>query len=297
MTSISIITPSYNQGRYIERTILSVLSQPVADMEYVVVDGASKDETVDILKKYEDRLRWVSEKDSGQPEAVNKGLRMTDGEIIGWVNSDDVYYPDALPQVVAYFDAHPEVDVLYGKANIIDENDCEVEPYPTEPWNFERFKNDCYISQPAAFLRRRMVERFGYLVHEYHYTLDYEYWLRLALGGAVFQYLPVVLAGARIYPETKTISGKLSLHYEMNGMMIRKFGRVPDRWLFNFGHAYLYQHNMPRSHRFRFAVAVSAVSLWAALRWNKRISRDMLATTYHWIAGNARATLKEKLQR
>ncbi len=297
MTSLSIITPSYNQGRFIERTILSVLSQPITDLEYVVFDGASTDNTVDVLRKYEDRLRWVSEKDSGQPEAVNKGLKSTHGEIIGWVNSDDVLYRGAVPVVVCFFLALPEVVVFFVNAYIIYQNDRVVEPYPTEPWNLERFKSDCYLSQPATFFRRRMVDNFGYLEPAYHYTLDYEYWLRLATGGAVFHYLPVILAGARIYPETKTISGKLSLHYEMNGMMIRKFGRVPDRWLFNFGHAFLYQKSMPRSQRFRFAVAVSAISLWAALRWNKRISRNMLATTAHWVVGNARQTLKEKMHR
>ena len=297
MTSISIITPSYNQGRFIERTILSVLSQPVTDLEYVVFDGGSSDETVDVLRKYEHRLRWVSEKDRGQPDAVNKGLKSTHGDIIGWVNSDDIFYPGVLAEVVRYFDAHPEVDVVYGDADIIDENDQVVEPYPTEPWNLERFKSDCYLSQPATFFRRRMIDRFGYLILEYHYTLDYEYWLRLALGGAVFHYYPIKMAGARIYPETKTISGKLRTHYEINDMMIRKLGRVPDRWLFNFGHAVLYQRGMPRSQRFRFAVAISAISLWAALRWNKRISRNMLATTAHWMVGNARTTLKEKMGR
>jgi len=297
MTSFSVITPSYNQGRFIERTILSVLSQPVQNLEYVVFDGGSQDETVEVLRKYEDRLRWTTEKDRGQADAVNKGLKNTTGEIIGWVNSDDVFFPGALGEVEAYFEAHPEVDLLYGNADIIDENDQVIEPYPVEPWNLERLKNDCYLCQPAVFFRRRVVDKFGYLDIALRYTLDYEYWLRLARGGAVIHYYPVKLAGSRLYAETKTLSGKLRLHYEMNDLMIRLFGRVPDRWLFNFAHAVLYDRGMPHSQRFRFAVTVSAISLWAALRWNRRISRNMLATTAHWVGGNAKTILKEKLHR
>ena len=120
---ISIVTPSLNQGQFIKRTILSVLKQGCHNIEYIVMDGGSTDNTVEILKKYEDRLIWKSEPDRGQSHAINKGFRMATGEIIGWLNSDDTYEPDALKTVIQFFSEHPEIDLIYGDCNMIDEND------------------------------------------------------------------------------------------------------------------------------------------------------------------------------
>src|SRR5215510_6127310 len=172
--SISVVTPSYNQGTFIERTILSVLEQDVAPLEYIVVDGGSKDGTVDILARYAHTISYVSEPDDGQAAAVNKGLAMTSGAIIGWLNSDDVYYRGALAAVRTYFAAHPEVDVLYGNADHIDEHDRILELYPCEPWDPVRLRDVCYLCQPAVFFRRRVVERFGPLDARLVFCMDYE---------------------------------------------------------------------------------------------------------------------------
>src|SRR5215207_2503335 len=120
---ISIVTPSFNQDRYIEETIRSVLSQDYPSIEYMIVDGASSDETVDIIKKYEDKLAyWVSENDKGQTEAINKGFRHAKGDILAWINSDDTYQPGAVAAVVKYLQDHPDVGMVYGDCNYINES-------------------------------------------------------------------------------------------------------------------------------------------------------------------------------
>ena len=150
---ISIITPSFNQGNFIARTIESVIIQYSTEyeVEHLIFDGASGDQTVEILKSYGDKIKWVSEKDRGQTHAVNKGLMSCQGEIIGWLNSDDVYYPGAVASVVDFFKANPDIDVVYGLADHIDLDDRAFEEYPTEPFSLDRMKetktNDDFFDQ------------------------------------------------------------------------------------------------------------------------------------------------------
>ncbi|OLN27249.1 hypothetical protein DVDV_2215 [Desulfovibrio sp. DV] len=281
--TVSAVTPSYNQGRFIGRTIDSVLSQGVPDLEYVVMDGGSTDATVSVLESYGDRLRYRSERDKGQPDAVNKGIAETTGEIIAWLNSDDVYTPGALQAVLEVFEKNPEVDVVYGDADHIDVNDAFIEAYPAEPFDLTRLKERCIICQPAAFFRRRVVERFGNLDLRWQYTLDYEFWLRLAKGGAVFSYLPRKLAGSRFYPQTKTSGAKLTVHGEINDMMLFTFGRVPERWLFNYAHALVREKWQVADASALFTPAVALASVMASLRWNRTLSPTVLRTTASWL--------------
>lgn len=290
--SVSVITPSYNQGRFIERTIQSVITQEIPDLDYVIVDGGSTDQTVDILRSYQTHVRWVSEKDEGQADAVNKGLRMTSGEVIGWLNSDDIYYPGAIQAVCEFFETHPEVDVVYGDARHIDEQDDAIELYYTEPWNFDRLKEVCYLCQPAVFLRRSVVNRFGMLDKGLQYCMDYEYWLRLAMLGVRFAYLPQMLAGSRLYAETKTMGSRVNVHREINDMLHQRLGWVPDRWIFNYAYAVVEAKGFHRAEPLRFALAVCAASLYASLRWNKRVSRCIVQTAVRWISGNVRGAFK-----
>jgi glycosyltransferase involved in cell wall biosynthesis len=281
---ISVVTPSFNQGRFIERTILSVLSQdPPGGMEYLVMDGGSRDETVEILKRYGDRLFWVSEKDSGQTDAVNKGMARASGEIIGWLNSDDIYYPGTIAAACQVFDSDPAIDLVYGDANHIDENDQVIEAYPTEEMDFSRLLETCYFCQPAVFLRKSVIDRFGPLNHKLQFCMDYEYWLRLAAAGARFRHIPKVFAGSRLYAETKTMGSRVKVHAEINDMLRSHVRRVPDQWLFNWAHAVIDEKRVSRSDR-RFPLLVAAWSLYASLRWNRQITSRVAATSWQWTA-------------
>lgn len=235
--SVSVITPSFNQGSFIETTIQSVLGQNIPGLEYIVVDGGSTDETVSILKKYQERLRWVSEKDEGQADAVNKGINVTSGDIIGWLNADDIYYPGVIEKIRHYFAAHPSVDVVYGDAWEIDSGGGIIGKYLTEPWDLQRLFNHCFISQPAVFFRRRVPARYGLLDRKLHFCMDYEYWLRLGLKGANIAYLPQVLAAMRIHSDAKSSRGFLQAHYEAINMLQGKLGHIPPEWIVNYSSA------------------------------------------------------------
>ncbi len=285
-TTLSIITPSLNQGRFIERTIQSVLSQDVPGLQYLVCDGGSTDETLDILRSFDSRIDWNSEPDEGQTDAVNRGILRSSGEVIGWLNSDDIYYPNTLREVCAFFDSDSEADVFYGEANHIDEDDSVIEPYPTELWNLERLKETCFLCQPAVFFRRRVVDRLGLLRSELRYCMDYEYWLRLGLSGAVFAHRKLLLAGSRMYADNKTKRFRRQVHAEINDMLLQKLRFVPEIWIFHYAHAVLESKGRSRKQKLRFALGLSLISISASVRWNRRVSRNVCRTIFRWLSGS-----------
>lgn len=210
----SIVTPSFNSGRFIERTIRSVLDQGYPDLEYLVIDGGSTDDTLEILKRYGDRVWWLSEPDSGQPEAINKGLRRATGDVVAFLNADDIYEPRALVRVAEYFAEHPEVKWAYGKCRIIDENDREIRRPITlyknlllRRYSYRKLLTENFISQPATFWRREAHDEVGFINEAEHYAMDYEFWLRLGQrypAGVI----PHYLAAFRMYDTSK--SGSLA---------------------------------------------------------------------------------------
>ncbi|HEY0582272.1 MAG TPA: glycosyltransferase family 2 protein [Chloroflexota bacterium] len=285
MVRISVITPSLNQGRFIERTIESVLTQDAPAFEYIVCDGRSSDTTPDVLARYGDRLKLVVESDRGQADAVNKGIRLTSGEVIGWLNSDDVYAPGALSVVAAQFDADADLDVLYGQAHLLDADDRVLGDYYTEPWNPARLVQRCFLCQPAVFFRRRVIDRFGLLDDGLHYSMDYEYWLRLAAGGATFAYLPTILAGSRLHPDTKTLGARLAVHQEIDAMLRSRVGRVPESWLINHAHTLV---ELRRQRVLPFALEVLAEAARLSWQWNGSLSRRLVLDMLRPIAAGAR---------
>lgn len=274
---VSIITPSFNQGNFIERTILSVLHQRLylpssVRLDHIIFDSLSTDNTLEILQHYDDIVyHWVSEKDEGQAHAVNKGMAFTDSDVIGWLNSDDIYYSGAIARVVEFFNNNSDVDVVYGMTDHIDEFDQIIEPYPSEPWNFNRLKEVCFICQPALFLRRRVVEKHGMLDESLHYCMDYEYWLRLGEKGVRFAYLESKLAGSRMYDNNKTLSCRPKVHVEINDMMKAKFKMVPNKWIFNYAHAKTDRSPYGKEHldssNFNFLFFL----VWGAWKWNRNL--------------------------
>ena len=283
---ISIVTPSYNQGQFIKRTLESVACQRALDfdIEHVVFDGGSTDNTVEILKDFSPAVHWVSKKDKGQTDAVNQGILATDGEIIGWLNSDDIYYPNAIARVMDYFREHPEVDVVYGMADHIDLEDVAFEAYPTEPWNIDRLQETCFICQPALFFRRRVVEKHGLLDETLNFCMDYEYWLRLGRAGVHFGYLEEKLAGSRLYADNKTLGSRVKVHKEINDMYKKMLGKVPDLWLYNYAHIVIGErldNKRPRPKIIKIELRIR--SLLAALWWNYSVTPAMKKALLPWL--------------
>jgi hypothetical protein len=204
----SIVTPSHNTGRYIADAIGSVLSQNYSDLDYLVMDGASTDNTLDVLRGLGDRVRWISERDAGQSDAIRRGFCQTQGEILGWLNADDVLMPGALQSVAEFFAAHPEVDLVYGDATYIDAEGKEIgRCVHVEPFSMRRLLHySDFIVQPAAFFRRSAYEAVGGLDPTLHWGMDYDLWLKLARAHKV-AYLPKPLASYRWLTDNKTAVG------------------------------------------------------------------------------------------
>ena len=233
---ISVITPSFNQGRFIERTIQSVLTQGYQNFEYFICDGGSTDETLPILQFYQtnhDRFKYISESDRGQAHAVNKGILRTDGEVIAWINSDDIYYANTFHKVIQIFKTNPDVSILYGQANHINEEDQVIEAYPVESWDYKRLTKTCYLCQPAVFFRRSIVDQMGLLDESFHYSIDYEFWLRCGKQVPFF-YLATKLAASRLYPQNKTLTNRKAVFYESSLAVKKHIGFVPDQWLLGY---------------------------------------------------------------
>lgn len=203
---VSVITPSYNQAAFLDLTIRSVLGQNYPDLEYLIVDGASTDGSQEIIQQYRDQLAWwVSEPDSGQAEAINKGFRKATGDIIAWLNSDDVYAPGAISAAVKVLSENPEIGLVYGNAVSFDQDGLPLNDLVFDDWGLEGLVAFNIICQPAVFMRRSILESAGYLDETYHMLLDHHLWLRIARVVKI-GHVPEVWAFARHHSDAKNVA-------------------------------------------------------------------------------------------
>ena len=206
MTLVSIVTPSYNQAQYLEQTLRSVLEQDHPSIEYIVIDGGSTDGSVDVIKKYEDKLAyWVSEKDSGQAEAINKGLARATGDIVAWINSDDFYFPGAIASAVKAFEARSDVGMVYGDTVAVDENGEAIHFPRYAQWDLQDLLTFNIIGQPAVFMRRDVLLKAGFLDPSFHFLLDHHLWIRMASRDSML-YVSEQWAAGRFHESAKNVA-------------------------------------------------------------------------------------------
>ena len=282
---VTVVTPSYNQGRFIRETIESVLSQDYDRVEYLVMDGGSTDETPTILRQYGNRFYWVSERDRGQSAAINKGWRQSQGEVLAWLNSDDVYLPEAISKAVTCLRQNPQAGAVYGEGYHIEEDGKIIERYPVEPFDRQRLAETCFICQPTVFIRRNVLEEVGFLDEALHYSMDYDLWFRIAKEYD-FVYLPEYLASTRFYRETKTLGQRVQVHREILQVVHRHHGFVPPTWIYGYGHAYWERYfNRGKSWgNFCFVIGLIGLSFVKFLQYNHRVPRSEWRRWWGWVS-------------
>jgi glycosyltransferase involved in cell wall biosynthesis len=203
---VSIITPSFNQAEFLEATIQSVLAQDYPNLEYMIVDGGSTDGSFEIINKYADHLAWwISERDRGQADGINKGLRRARGDVVAWLNSDDIYLPGAIQEAVAIFDADHDIGMVFGDAISIDREGQPLNRLSFGDWGLAELMRFQIICQPAVFMRRSALEQVGYLDDTFHYMLDHHLWMRIAARFEI-KHAAQLWAGARHHVLAKNVA-------------------------------------------------------------------------------------------
>jgi glycosyltransferase involved in cell wall biosynthesis len=273
---VSIVTPSFNQGRFLRRTIDSVLNQTYPHIEYRVMDGGSTDDSVAILKSYGDRFPWVSQRDGGQTHAINMGLAESHGEIQAYLNSDDVLLPDAAARAVHHFTDRPDCDMVYGLAHHIDQDDAFLDWYPTADYSLKRMLRDCCVCQPAAFWRAAIARKIGPFDESLRYAMDLDYWLRIDRAGGRIEHLGELLAYSRLHEDAKTLACRIPVHEEIIYTYGRHVGLVDLQYVLGL---WIHLCNSPKR---------------PLLRWLGRVrgfKRSISYLHYTWLSRNSAEAL------
>lgn len=228
LPKISLITPTLNQAQFIRQTIRSILSQKYPKLEYIIIDGGSTDSTVGILKSYRDKIIWVSEKDEGQSDAINKGLKMATGDIVAYLNSDDYLEERSLWKIGEYFSQNKKAYWLTGKCKIVDKDNKEIRVLISLYKNFFlKYLSHInllyivqFVSQPATFWRREILKKVGFFDKSLFYSMDYDYWLRLMKYYKLY-FLDTYIASYRIHQTSKTVANPIKQFAEEYLVMTR----------------------------------------------------------------------------
>ncbi|HEX9012969.1 MAG TPA: glycosyltransferase family 2 protein [Anaerolineaceae bacterium] len=225
LPKVSIITPSFRQGKYLEASIRSVLEQNYPNLEYIIVDGGSTDESVDIIKKYQDRLAWwVSEKDRGHADALNKGFAHATGEILAWLNSDDTYFPGAVADAVAALQSSPRAGMVYGDADLIDDAGRTIGRFASRQTDYRRLlRGSVHIPQATTFFRADLWRQVGPLDLSLFFSFDYDLWVKLAKVSDLL-YVPHRWANFRIHSQGKTVVNDDQCYPDMLRVHAREVG-------------------------------------------------------------------------
>ncbi len=203
---VTVVTPSFNQARFIEETICSVLEQDYPRIEYILVDGGSTDGSLEVIRRYADRLAWwTSEPDRGQTDAINKGFAHAQGEILAWLNSDDTYLPGAITEAVDFLQANPQAGMVYGDADLVDESGAIIGKFPARQTDYRRLRQGyVHIPQQTSFFRASLWQRVGPLDPSFYFAMDYDLWVRLA-RLAPLCYYPRTWATFRLHDTGKSV--------------------------------------------------------------------------------------------
>jgi len=277
---VSIVTPTYNAGRFLKESIESVLDQDYPNIEYLVVDSHSTDDTESILNRYSGRLRIIRTLRQGPASAIHTGLSQAQGSIIAWLNADDKYAPQAVRSAVEAFLEQPDADVVYGDADWIDAGGGLIRRYPTIPFDPRVLERDCFISQPASFLRASAY-RDCTLDESLPVSFDYDLWIRLARLRRGFQYIPRKLASSRMHRECLTLAQRRQVFEVTMDLLKRHYGYIPLSWIFGYL-SYRWDGRDQFFEPLRFSLGVFAASVSLGIAWNPtkpvRVVRDAAVT-------------------
>lgn len=230
---VSVITPCLNMVKYLEQTIESVLSQDYPNLEYVVIDGGSTDGSLAILEKYKDRLRYLTGKDRGASDAIQRGFLLSHGTIFAYLPADDTYYPGAVRSAVAHLREFEDHAGIYGEGMWIDEQGKSLGLYPTLDYDAAELAKSCYVCQPASFVRRDVYATLGGLDTDLLYAFDYDFWLRLSKNHKLKR-ISVLFANSRMRLDNKTLGKRRQVFYENMQVVKNHTGYIPFQWIHGF---------------------------------------------------------------